>query len=79
MTNSSFEGISREPTLPGNNTGEEAEPGTPGWAWAGQEVWTHGQAHQRLSAMTVAMTMLSTEARKMIPCTEATMAEGRSF
>lgn len=28
---SSFEGIGREPTLPGNNTGEEAEPGTPGW------------------------------------------------
>lgn len=79
MTNSSFEGIGREPTLPGNNTGEGAEPGTPGWAWAGQEVRTHGQAHQGLSAMTIAMTMLSKEARKMIPYTEATLAEDRTF
>lgn len=55
-----------------------AEPSTPGRAWAGQEVWFMANPTKGPGALTLAMALLSAEARK-IPCTEATMAEGRTF
>ena len=91
MMASSFGGIgpsATHPTLPGYNTGDEAELlgswdggraqySRKGLGWTGSmDPWP---THQRLSAMTTAMTLLGTEARKMISGTEATTAEGRTF
>lgn len=47
-----------------------AEPSTPGRAWAGQEVWSMANPTKGPGALTLAMTLLGAEARKMIPCTK---------
>lgn len=76
------------PTLPGNNTGDEAEllgswdggraqNSQKGLGWTGSmDPWP---TPPRAQCYDPALTLLGTEARKMIPGTEATMAEGRTF